>query len=51
MYTGIGQFKRIPCYSERKIAESLGNVTVRGEKYVKSKGGARWQQYVWACIA
>jgi hypothetical protein len=29
-------------YSGRKITESLGNVTVRGEKYGISKGGARW---------
>jgi hypothetical protein len=31
-------------YSERKITESLGNVTVRGEKdgKGKGKGGARW---------
>jgi hypothetical protein len=29
-------------YSGRKITESLGNVTVRGEKYGKSKGEARW---------
>jgi hypothetical protein len=28
-------------YSRRKITESLGNVTVRGEKYGKSKRGAR----------
>jgi hypothetical protein len=28
-------------YSGRKITESLGNVTVRGEKYGKSKRGAR----------
>jgi hypothetical protein len=28
-------------YSGRKITESLGNVTVRGEKDGKSKGGAR----------
>jgi hypothetical protein len=28
-------------YSGRKITESLGNVTVRGLKYGKSKGGAR----------
>jgi hypothetical protein len=28
-------------YSGRKIAESLGNVTVRGEKRWKSKRGAR----------
>jgi hypothetical protein len=29
-------------YSGRKRTESLGNVTVRGEKGGKSKGGARW---------
>jgi hypothetical protein len=29
-------------YSGRKITESLGNVTVRGEKGGKSKRGARW---------
>jgi hypothetical protein len=28
-------------YSGRKITESFENVTVRGEKYGKSKGGAR----------
>jgi hypothetical protein len=30
-------------YSGRKITESLGNVTVRGGKDGKSKGGARWR--------
>jgi hypothetical protein len=29
-------------HSGRKITESLGNVTVRGEKGGKSKGGSRW---------
>jgi hypothetical protein len=29
-------------YSGREITESLGNVTVRGEKHGKNKGGARW---------
>jgi hypothetical protein len=29
-------------YSGRKITASLGNVTVRGEKDGKSKGGAQW---------
>jgi hypothetical protein len=29
-------------YSGRKVTESLGNVTVRGEKDGKSKRGARW---------
>jgi hypothetical protein len=29
-------------YSGRKITESLGNITVRGEKDGKSKGRARW---------
>jgi hypothetical protein len=29
-------------YSGRKINESVGNVIVRGEKYGRSKGGARW---------
>jgi hypothetical protein len=32
---------QIDTYSGRKITESLGNVTVRGEKDGKSKGGAR----------
>jgi hypothetical protein len=32
---------RVFCYSGRKITESFGNVTVRGEKYGKSKRGAR----------
>jgi hypothetical protein len=36
-------------YSGRKITESLGNVTVRGEKDGKSKRGARLST-VWACI-
>jgi hypothetical protein len=31
----------VPFYSGRKITASLGNVTVRGEKYGKGKGGAR----------
>jgi hypothetical protein len=36
------RFKILHCtYSGRKITESLGNVTVRGEKYGKSKRGAR----------
>jgi hypothetical protein len=29
-------------YSGRKIIESLGNVTVRGERRWKEQGGARW---------
>jgi hypothetical protein len=29
-------------YSGRKTTESLGNVTVRGEKRWKEQGGARW---------
>jgi hypothetical protein len=33
-------------YSGRKITESLGNVTVRGEKYGKSKGERDCQQSV-----
>jgi hypothetical protein len=37
-------------YSGRKIAESLGNVTVRGEKDGKSKGERDCLQSVWACI-
>jgi hypothetical protein len=31
-------------YSGRKITASFGNVTVRGEKYGKSKGEARWRR-------
>jgi hypothetical protein len=37
-------------YSGRRIIESLGNVTVRGEKDGKSKGESVTQQSVWACI-
>jgi hypothetical protein len=29
-------------YARRKITESLGNVTVEGKTYGKSKGGTRW---------
>jgi hypothetical protein len=34
----------IRSYSGRKITASFGNVTVRGEKYGKGKGEARWRR-------
>jgi hypothetical protein len=43
------QVKWLRQYSGRKITEGLRNVTVRGEKDVKSKGEARLPT-VWACI-
>jgi hypothetical protein len=33
--------RNVSIYNGRKITDSLGNVTVRGEKDGKSKGGAR----------
>jgi hypothetical protein len=41
VYITPGRTLEIFRYSGRKITESLGNVTVRGEKDGKSKRGAR----------
>jgi hypothetical protein len=40
--TLFSRVSKINMYSGRKITDSLGNVTVRGEKVWKEQGGARW---------
>jgi hypothetical protein len=38
--------RKINIYSGRKIAESLGNVTVSGEKRWKGQGGSAMSEHV-----